>query len=151
MKEGVMKKDKTESRKTIFDLFLNDKANLNLKLSLGIDIEAKTLRIDNGEIISLDELNSAYCVLEKVTLRTFYIKGYFLQNDYEITKLLYDIGLINKRKKFYTVSNYYNSLQTFKNGVFHKDLFHPIKRLSGFLFHGDEYKIKDFRVINASH
>jgi len=128
-----------------------DKVTLNLKLSLGIDIETKTLRIDNGEIISFDGLNSAYCVLEKATPRTFYIKGYFLQKDYEITKLLYDLGLIDKRKNFYIVSNDYNSLQTFENGVFSKDLFHPIKRLSGFLFHGNEYKIRDFLVINESH
>ena len=39
-------------------------------------------------------------------------------------------------------------MQSFKEGYFPKDLYHPIKRKINGLFFDDDYRINDFKVIS---
>ena len=93
-------------------------------------------------------------------IRTFYVKDYFLitQNEkngstkHFITDFLYNIGAINAgRNQFiglYSNKNAYKVMQSFKEGYFPKDLYHPIKRKINGLFFDDDYRINDFKVIS---
>lgn len=91
-------------------------------------------------------------------IRTYYIKDYFLvtknevaeQTRHKITNLLCKIGAIKQgRNEFiglFSIPNDYQSLQTFKQGIFPKDLYHPIKRYINGLFFQDDYCIDNFKV-----
>jgi hypothetical protein len=91
-------------------------------------------------------------------IRTFYIKNYWLITDKEIggtkkhkiTRLLCKIGALRQgRNNFrdnYSISNDYKSFQTFKQGLYPKDLFHPIKRYINGLFFEDDYRLANFKV-----
>lgn len=91
-------------------------------------------------------------------IRTFYVKDYLLVTRskvngvtrHSIAKLLCKVGAINEgRKEFaglYSNRNYYGAFQSFAQGVFPKDLYHPIKRYINGLFFNDDYRISNFRV-----
>lgn len=91
-------------------------------------------------------------------IRTFYIRSYWLvtkeevhgEKKHKITRLLFKIGAIrqgrNKLNKLYSVSNDYSVFQKFKQGLYPKDLYHPIKIFINELFYQDEYKISNFKV-----
>lgn len=91
-------------------------------------------------------------------IRTFYVRNYWLiTNDevhgmkkHKITRLLCKIGAIrqgrNNFKKLFSISNDYVSFQKFKQGLYPKDLYHPIKRYINGLFFRDDYRISNFRV-----
>lgn len=91
-------------------------------------------------------------------IRTFYIRNYWLITNqdvhgikkHKITRLLYKIGALrqgrNNFKKLYSISNDYVAFQKFKQGLYPKDLYHPIKRFINGLFFQDDYKISNFKV-----
>ncbi|MEO5991385.1 MAG: hypothetical protein ABIP68_07080 [Ferruginibacter sp.] len=91
-------------------------------------------------------------------IRMFYIRNYWLITDKEtygtkrhnITRLLYKIGAIrqgrNNFKKLYSISNSYVAFQKFEQGLYPKDLYHPIKRFINGLFFQDDYRISNFKV-----
>jgi hypothetical protein len=91
-------------------------------------------------------------------IRTYYVRNYWLITNLEvhgmkkhkITRLLYKIGAIkqgrNNFKELYSISNDYLVFQKFKQGLFPKDLYHPIKRFINGLFFQDDYKISNFKV-----
>lgn len=91
-------------------------------------------------------------------IRTFYIKDYILvsKNEVEcktrhkITNLFCKIGAIRAgRNEFiglFSISNDYKTFQSFTQGQFPKDLYHPIKRFINGLFFQDDYCISNFKV-----
>lgn len=90
-------------------------------------------------------------------IKTFFIKDYLLNTEIEfngvtlhrISNFLHHLGAFNQRRDkngLYSISNDYNSLQSFKDGLFPKDLYHPIKKFINGLFFIDEYFISNFKV-----
>lgn len=104
---------------------------------------------DNFETNSHNTINN---------IRTYYIKDYLLvtKNEvagttrHKISNLLCKIGVIKQgRNEFnglFSISNDYQSFQSFKQGLFPKDLYHPIKRYINGLFFQDDYCIDNFKV-----
>lgn len=91
-------------------------------------------------------------------IRTFYVKDYFLvtsnpvagQTRHKITNHLSKIGAIqpgrNEFSGLFSKRNHYQTLQHFKQGLFPKDLYHPIKRHINGQFFNDDYRLSDFKV-----
>jgi len=91
-------------------------------------------------------------------ISTFYVKDYFLitankingMNRHFISRFLWKTGAINAgRNQFsqlYSTRNDYKVLQDFKEGLFPKDLFYPIKTHINRLFFENDYMISDFIV-----
>lgn len=110
----------------------------------------------NKKPTSEDLNTNAYNTIRNI--RTFYVKDYYLitkstiagKTRHQISNYLLRIGAIRQgRKEFkglYSVSNQYQTMQKFKQGLFPKDLYHPIKRHINGLFFDDDYYISNFKV-----
>jgi hypothetical protein len=133
---------------------------------------------DNDIFIDLNDVIKTGCTLEKVsffrkstnrellnitpftiqTIRTFYVKDYFLitankvngSNRHIISHFLRKTGAIKTGRgqfaRLFSIGNYYMDLQKFKAGKFPKDLYIPIKTHINQLFFRDDYRINDFVV-----
>jgi len=133
---------------------------------------------DDDIFINLNDVIKTGCTLEKVsyfgkstnreligitpntiqTIRTFYVKDYFLitankvngSNRHFISHFLWKTGAIKTGRgqfaRLFSIGNYYMDLQKFKEGKFPKDLYIPIKTHINQLFFRDDYRINDFVV-----
>jgi len=133
---------------------------------------------DDDIFIDLNDVIKTGCTLEKVsyfgksrnrelisitpntiqTIRTFYVKDYFLitankvngSNRHFISHFLWKTGAIKTGRgqfaRLFSIGNYYMDLQKFKAGKFPKDLYIPIKTHINQLFFRDDYRIDDFVV-----
>lgn len=91
-------------------------------------------------------------------IRTFYVNDYFLitasklngTDKHLISRFLWKTGAIsagrNQFSKLYSIRNDYKVVQDFKEGLFPKDLFYPIKTHINRLFFNNDYMISDFIV-----
>lgn len=144
------------------------------KIHLGLDLRRKEIDFREGYSIEFKDIIAWGCNLTGIRpdsgkkqlplkqfvddIKTYYVSEYFLQTSKEVAgkklhpigELLFKIGLINKAKgKYegqYLISSYYLSIQSFHSGIFPKDLFYPVKQLCGYLFNGDQYRVRDFWV-----
>jgi len=149
------------------------------EMAFGIYLHKKTLLVDGDYFICLNDVIKIECELHDVSyiqkptletwkdnscnaisnIRTFYIKDYFLItnnnkdpnfNRHKITRYLTRIGFLRhgrgKFRGYFSISNDYKTIQ---NGLFPKDLYHPIKRYINGLFFYDDYKISDFEVVSS--
>lgn len=103
-----------------------------------------------------DFTNNAHNNIKNI--RTFYVKDYILvtknevskNTKHKITNLLHKIGEIRQGRGIhynqFSYPNDYKTLQSFRQGYFPKDLYHPIKRYINGLFFNDDYRISDFKV-----
>lgn len=148
------------------------------EMVLGIYSHKKYLLVDGDYFVNLNEVKATECILEDVTydkkptletfkdntcnaisnIRTFYIKDYFLITEdsngettkHKITKYLYKIGFLNSgRGKYNGLYSIANDYATIQQGLFPKDLYHPIKRYINGLFFSDDYRVSDFTVISS--
>lgn len=133
---------------------------------------------DDDIFIDFNDVIKTGCTLEKVsffgkstnrepinitpntiqTIRTFYVKDYFLitaskvngSNKHFISHFLWKMGTIKtgrgQNAQLFSIGNYYMVLQKFKEGKFPKDLYIPIKTHINQLFFRDDYRINDFIV-----
>ena len=134
--------------------------------------------IDGDIFIDLNDVIKGGCTLEKVTyfkkpqrrvltdfspialktIRTFYVKDYFLitasevngSNRHNITNFLWKMGAIKpgrgQFRHLFSIGNYEMDLQKFKEGNFPKDLYFPIETHINQLFFGNDNRINDFVV-----
>lgn len=104
-----------------------------------------------------DYAHQRHNVIDNIS--TFYIGRYYLVTDkpegfgateHDITKYLWKQKALRKgwgaNRELYSIANSYESLQKFKQGMFPKDLFYPIKQFINNPFFNDDYRIKDFYV-----
>ncbi len=93
-----------------------------------------------------------------INIKAFYIKDYWLITKgeicgitkHKITNFFHKIGVMTQGKgnhqSCYVIDNDYQSLQKFEQGLFPKDLFHPVKLFINRFFFKDDYRISNFRV-----
>ncbi|RXM39305.1 hypothetical protein BOQ62_12480 [Chryseobacterium sp. CH21] len=148
------------------------------EMILGIYRTKKHLLVDGDYFVNLQDVIKTECFLQDVSyikkptlatvgdnscnninnIRTFYVKDYYLitsdsiggNTKHKITRYLHNIGFLKTGRgqfsKLYSIANDY---KTIENGIFPKDLYHPIKRYINGLFFNDDYKISNFEVIST--
>ncbi|MGE8536197.1 MAG: hypothetical protein ACN6OJ_16530 [Chryseobacterium sp.] len=148
------------------------------EMILGIYRTKKYLLVDGDYFVNLQDIIKTECILQDVSylkkptietfkdnscniinnIRTFYVKDYYLitkspiggNTKHKITKYLYKVGFLKSgRGRFIGLFSIVNDYKTIENGMFPKDLYHPIKRYINGLFFNDDYKISDFEVISS--
>jgi len=97
-----------------------------------------TMKIN--EIINPNNIDHITCYYKES--KTFFYVKYLINDIFDITDNLYQMKLINKHKGKYINKKIYKTMISPFGYNINKDLWYPVKRLSGFLFSKDEHKIK---------
>jgi len=104
---------------------------------------------DDGLYYSAKNIESVFCVLESESDRFFTIHNYTINTTSGSPTIN---GFLRQNKylsRSLSVKRDFNHVQDFPKGKYEKDLFWPVKKgINGYFF-GDDYRIRDFYVLDA--